>query len=126
MIHFCTIMMFSSILKYIYYYATLQVSDITILGSSIVDSDPAPGSSWIANRDSLPNDIIDCKFLSHAYTFCPGLHCPYWHLLKDNTTPCALPTYTYPFSRPLTQKGGPCLYAACRGLPHPDGILAVY
>jgi len=32
----------------------ISFSDVTIFGSRIVDRDPAPVSSWIANRDSLP------------------------------------------------------------------------
>jgi len=50
------------------------------------------------------NDIVDCKFMSHVNTFRPGLHCLYWHSLNKNATPCALATYTHPFSCPLTQK----------------------
>ena len=86
-------------------------SDVTIFGSRIVDRDPAPGSSRIADRDTTAiktNDIVDCNFLvmahkntcgihvrSHVNTFRPGLRCQH----------CALVTFAHPFSRPLTQKG---------------------
>jgi len=50
------------------------------------------------------NDNVACRFMSHVNTFCRGLHCPYWHSLINNATPCALATYTHPCSHPLTQK----------------------
>jgi len=65
------------------------------------------------------NNIVDCKFLSHVNIFRPGLQCPYWHSFNNNATPCALATYTHPFSRSLTQKDvhvSP--QPVC--LPHPD------
>ena len=86
-------------------------SDVAIFESRIVDRDPAPESSRIADRDTTAiktNDIVDCNFLvmahkntcgihvrSHVNTFRPGLRCQH----------CALVTFAHPFSRPLTQKG---------------------
>jgi len=64
------------------------------------------------------NHIVACKFLSHVNTSCPGLHCPHWHSLNNNATPCALATYTHPFSRPVTQKDVHVSPLPAR-LPHP-------
>jgi len=77
----------------------LQFSDRV---SWIAIRHPDRHRSQIAIHCHKTNDIVDCKFLSDVNTFRPGLHWRHW--LNKNAMPCALATFTHPFSRPLTIK----------------------